>query len=204
MCAQFLQELNPDVNSDYVDESIEDLLKNNPDFLKKFDVVIATALNEKTTIFLSQKLWELNIPFILCRSVGMVGIIRIQIKEHCIIETHPDDKKNDLRLECPFPALKEHIDSTGITLKVPWLIIVYKYLVTWRSENNYKMPETRKEKDEIKEMIRKDMSADEENFEEAIKAINSSFGGGKPETNIKNILESSSCLNLNKNVSYKK
>lgn len=201
MCAQFLQELNPDVNSDYVDESIEDLLKNNPFFLKKFDVIIATALNEKTTILLSQQLWDLNIPLVLCRSVGMVGIIRVQIKEHCIIETHPDDKKNDLRLECPFLSLKEHIDAIEITLKVPWLIIVYKYLEKWRNENNFKFPETYKEKVEIKEMIRKEMSADEENFEQAIKAVNSSFGGGKPNTNVKAILESSSCLNLNKNVS---
>lgn len=45
------------------------------------------------------------------------------------------------------------------------------------------------------------MSKDEENYEEAIKAVNSSFGGGKPSSALLEIFEDSNCKNLTKNVS---
>lgn len=44
------------------------------------------------------------------------------------------------------------------------------------------------------------MTADEENYEEAIRAVNSSFGGGKPSTALQNIFDDKSCNELNKNV----
>lgn len=45
-----------------------------------------------------------------------------------------------------------------------------------------------------------EITKEEENYEEAVKAINSCFGGGKPNTNILDILQDSSCVQLNKNV----
>lgn len=107
---QLLQEMNPDVNGDYIDESVETLLNNKPDFFETFDVVIASSLSEKTLLMLSKKLWDLNIPLFYCRSLGFLGSIRLQIKEHCIIESHPDNEQNDLRLENPFSNLKEHLE----------------------------------------------------------------------------------------------
>lgn len=47
IATQLLVELNPDVKGDYVDEPIEELLKNNPNFFSSFSVVITTALNER-------------------------------------------------------------------------------------------------------------------------------------------------------------
>lgn len=184
-----------------MDESIDQLLQNNPDYLTKFNVVIATAVNERTIISLSQKLWAFNIPLILCRSIGMIGTIRIQLKEHYVIEAHPDGQKYDLRLENPFPGLKEHMDKTVLTSKIPWLVVLYKFLEKWRIENQNKIPQTYKEKSEIRELIRSAMTADEENYEEAIKAVNFCFGGGKITTKIKQILDHPQCMNLNKNVS---
>lgn len=148
-----LQELNPDVNGDYVDEPIEQLLQNNPEFLNVFDVVIGSRLDEKTINMLSNKLWELNIPFVYCRSVGLIATSRIQLKEHYVVESHPDNKQTDLRLETPFPALKEFLESTEITSKVPWLAVVYSYLRQWQDKNNSQIPKTYKEKQELKQMI---------------------------------------------------
>lgn len=42
------------------------------------------------------KLWELDIPLIQCRSIGFLGYLRIQVKEHTIVESHPD---NEVRFE---------------------------------------------------------------------------------------------------------
>lgn len=112
---QLLQELNPDVNGDFVDDNIETILQNNPDFLKSFNVVVASGIKEKCLIELSERLWELNIPFVFCRSVGFFATARIQLKEHCVVETHPDNKQSDLRLEHPFDLLKEHLEVSNCT-----------------------------------------------------------------------------------------
>lgn len=45
------------------------------------------------------------------------------------------------------------------------------------------------------------MSKDKENYEEAIKAVNSSFGGGKPSPSLVEIFEDGNCKDLTKNVS---
>lgn len=45
------------------------------------------------------------------------------------------------------------------------------------------------------------MTADEENYEEAIRAVNSNLGGGKATSDIRKILDDDSCINLTRNVS---
>jgi NEDD8-activating enzyme E1 regulatory subunit len=42
-----LLELNPDVRGAYVDESVEQLLNNSPDFFSNFTVVYAVSLPER-------------------------------------------------------------------------------------------------------------------------------------------------------------
>lgn len=44
---QLLLELNPDVRGDAIDESLDKLLTNNPDFFNNFSVIVATRLSEK-------------------------------------------------------------------------------------------------------------------------------------------------------------
>ncbi|KAJ6644185.1 Nedd8-activating enzyme E1 regulatory subunit [Pseudolycoriella hygida] len=195
---QLLQELNPDVRGDYVDESVEYLLQNNPDFFRTFNVVVASSIKETTIIALSEKLWQLEVPFIFCRSVGFIATARIQVKEHCIVESHPDDKLKDLRLHHPFPSLKEHLESSDVTSKVPWLCVVYKFLQKWRGSDESKVPTTHKEKLELKKLIHSGMTKDEENFEEAVVALNSCFSGGRPTKELLEILEDRSCNNLTK------
>lgn len=195
--AKMLQELNPDVNGDFVDESIYQILQVNPDFFQNFDVVVATQLTERLIVSLSNLLWEMNIPLVICRSVGFIGSARVQIKEHCVIETHPDNRQSDLRLENPFATLKEHMDATELSSKVPWLVVMYKFLQQYQQENA-NVPSTYKEKSKLREMIQSAMTADEENYEEAIKAVNSSFGGGHLSASIKQILNDEACINLNK------
>lgn len=150
---QLLQELNPDVRGDYVDESVEYLLQNNPDFFRTFSVVIASSIKETTIIALSEKLWQSEIPFVLCRSVGFIATARLQVKEHCVVESHPDNKQKDLRLHHPFPSLKEHLETSDINFKVPWLCVIYKYWQKWRGSDETKIPKTYKEKVELKKLI---------------------------------------------------
>nr|CAD7442558.1 unnamed protein product [Timema bartmani] len=207
---QLLLELNPDVRGDYVDESIEQLLENSPDFFNNFTVVVGTSLTERTLTFLSKKLWELDIPFLVCRSYGFVGYLRIQFIEHTVIETHPDNQISDLRLDVPFSELKNHIDAINLSsleykdhAHVPYLIILYKYLQQWKQQNDGRLPKTYKEKESLRTLIRTGIYLDEnglpepeENFEEAIKAVNYAISPTVVPQHIKEILDDECCINL--------
>lgn len=199
-----MQELNPDVIGDYVDESVDYILANRPNFFDSFDLVIASNLNEQSLLQLANRLWESNVPLVYCRSLGMLGSIRLQIKEHCVIEAHPDNRQFDLRLEQPFQALRDHLESTEITSKVPWLLVLYKYLKIWQKDHGAGRlaPGNYKEKSQLRETIRKEMQKDEENYEEAIKAVNTAFGAGMVPSALKAIFEDDACLNLQKKVSH--
>uniref|UniRef100_A0A182PP46 Queuine tRNA-ribosyltransferase accessory subunit 2 n=1 Tax=Anopheles epiroticus TaxID=199890 RepID=A0A182PP46_9DIPT len=196
-CMQLLQELNPDVNGDYVDEHVEQLIDGQPDFFRSFDVVVATSISERTIVRLSNVLWEQNIPLIVARSVGFYGVARLQLREHCVIETHPDNKQTDLRLEHPFEELKKHMAEAQVTNKVPWLVVLYKVLQEWVDAHDGRYPASYREKLELRELIRSKMDGEQENFEEAIKAVNSSFGGGKPSSVVQEILQDDRCVNVN-------
>ncbi|XP_023240280.1 NEDD8-activating enzyme E1 regulatory subunit-like [Centruroides sculpturatus] len=111
VATQYLLELNSDVRGDCFEETPEELLEANSTFFNNFSVVIGTSLTEKTLLTLSEKLWEANIPFLVCRSYGMVGYMRLQVTEHTVTESHPDDTLYDLRLDNPFPSLQEHVES---------------------------------------------------------------------------------------------
>lgn len=163
----------------------------------------------RSLILLSQRLWELNIPLIVCRSIGFIAYMRIQIKEHTVIETHPDNETPDLRLDKPFETLKKHLDSINLDelsfkdhSHIPYLVILYKFLENWIL-NNGELPKTYKEKSQLKEMIKEGMRRDEndtanseENFEEAIKAVNTCIGCTEIPENVMNILNDDKCINL--------
>ena len=67
---RLLSELNPEVSGDCVDESVEQVLNNRPDFLTNFDLVIATEISEKTLVTLSNLLWDENIPMMVVKTYG--------------------------------------------------------------------------------------------------------------------------------------
>ncbi|CAG5097669.1 Similar to Nae1: NEDD8-activating enzyme E1 regulatory subunit (Rattus norvegicus) [Cotesia congregata] len=209
VATQMLVELNSDVKGDYIDEELDQILENDPEYFTKFSVVVATSLTEKSLINLSKKLWELNIPLIVCQSVGFIGYMRVQIQEHNIIESHPDYEMPDLRLDKPFPSLKAYLDSINLDemdLKdhshTPYVVILYKCLQEWLSKGNG-LPNSYKEKRQfiqsIRDKMRKDENGDpmeEDNFEEAIKAVNTCIGVTKIPSNTSEVLEDARCINL--------
>lgn len=105
VCTKLLTELNPDVRGDHIEESLEGLLDHNSQLFSNFSVVIACNVwQESSLVRLSKLLWKFNVPLIVCYSLGFIGSIQLQIKEHPIIESHPDYVLEDLRLDDPFPG----------------------------------------------------------------------------------------------------
>ena len=73
VAARLLLELNPEVTGDCVDENVDQVLTNRPDFFTNFHLVIATEISEKTLITLSNLLWndtEKPVPIMVVKTYG--------------------------------------------------------------------------------------------------------------------------------------
>lgn len=116
----------------------------------------------RVLIPLSKYLWTRNIPLVVTKSIGLLGYVRLQFSEHAVIESHPDTEIPDLRLDCPFYSLKQHIDAVNLeTMEfkdhahVPFIIPLYKILVKWREQHCDLLPKNYKEKEAFREELRK-------------------------------------------------
>ncbi|KAK9885901.1 hypothetical protein WA026_013775 [Henosepilachna vigintioctopunctata] len=210
VATQSLLELNADVHGDYIDETPEHILSHTQNFFNKFNIVIGTSLPEKVLIPLSKHLWEANVPLIVCRSIGFLGYIRLQVKEHTVIEAHPDNENPDLRLINPWPELKVHLEKTDISKldnkersHVPALTILYYFIKKFQEHNNGALPRSRSDKDEIRKMIQESAVCDEngvqileDNFQEAIHLVNIGINPQIIPTQLKKILEDDCCTHL--------
>lgn len=108
--------------------------------------------------------------------------------EHPVIETHPENPFPDLRLDVPFPSLQNYAKEIDLDAMdhqqhshTPYLVLLMKAIAKWREEDGRdesSFPEKYAEKKEIKEILKRMRKPDEkgrddeENFQEAINAVN--------------------------------
>ncbi|XP_077982561.1 NEDD8-activating enzyme E1 regulatory subunit-like [Glandiceps talaboti] len=210
VATDLLCELNTDVRGDSVEETVEQLLESNPLIFKAFDIVVVTELPERTLLDLANTLWEAHVPLLVCRSYGFIGYMRMAIKEHTVIESHPDNAHEDIRLDRLFPGLVSYIESMDLQSMTkqehshtPYLVIMAKYLQSWKEQHDGSPPKNYKEKQQFKDFIREGMWTNEEgveqleeNFEEAIKNVNNSLVPTTIPTEVKNIFNDDNCTNL--------
>lgn len=204
---ELLQELNTDVFGNFVDEDLCDIISTKPNFFKEFTVVVAVGLSESVRLELSSLLWHTGIPFLICSAYGMIGSIRLSVKEHTVMESHPDNAIEDLHLDKPFPQLVKFSDSLDLNMMskmehshTPYVILLLKYLEKWKEEHAGNIPQNYKEKCSFKELLRQGLLVSEngipeveDNFEEATKAVNTSLNTTKLPKTVQEILSSSNC-----------
>ncbi|CAN1220250.1 NEDD8-activating enzyme E1 regulatory subunit AXR1 [Linum perenne] len=151
VCA-FLQELNDAVKAKFIEEYPEALIETNPSFFSQFTLVVATQLAEDSMIKLDKICREANVMLIFARSYGLAGLVRISVKEHVVIESKPDHFLDDLRLNNPWPELKSFAEKINLNMADPVAHKHTPYVV-------------------ILERLRgKMVSADEDNYKEAMDA----------------------------------
>ncbi|KAI8609685.1 amyloid beta precursor protein-binding protein 1 [Chytriomyces sp. MP71] len=171
-----LNELNADVNGAAV---IDVRLALDADWLSRFSlVVVANSDDPEITREIARVCWDKNIPFMSVRTYGFVGYLRIQAREHVVVETHPESIL-DLRLDCPFPELVAYADSFDLEslgnmefAHVPYVVILLKCLQKWK-ETREKLPSTTAERNEFKAMVKalERSGVEDENFQEAQKSV---------------------------------
>uniref|UniRef100_A0A3Q1GYM0 NEDD8-activating enzyme E1 regulatory subunit n=1 Tax=Acanthochromis polyacanthus TaxID=80966 RepID=A0A3Q1GYM0_9TELE len=207
---ELLQELNSDVSGNFVEESPDKLLDNDPEFFHRFSVVIGVQLPESTCLRLGSVLWSASVPFLVCKTYGLIGYMRLVVQEHTVIESHPDNALEDLRLDQPFAEFQNHVKSYDLDSMdkkdhshTPWIIIIAKYLEKWFSEHNCQLPKNYKEKEAFRQFIREGIlknengvPEDEENFEEAIKNVNTALNLTKIPGAVEDLFNSEQCNNI--------
>jgi len=212
---RLLLEMNHEVRGDCVQETLETVLENNPTFFSSFSLVISCGLPEKSLLSLSKILWKDNIPLLVVKTLGFLGYIRLQVREHQIVETHPDNRTADLRLDSLWPELATWLENEAARMNTmtrqqhghtPYPVILHKFLKEWRADHNGNIPANYKEKKEFKQIIRtgllkrennSEVDEDEENFEEAMRAVNTVITQTSIPSNTTTILNDDCSTNIN-------
>lgn len=181
---KWLLELNPDVRGEAVNENPAHLIDNNPEFFKKFDLIISNDLSENYIKKIGEICANWHISLIVLRSAGLIGSVRVYDAVHTIIEGKSDRDLDGYRIHSPFPELKEFADSIQLDKlddfqhrHVPYFVLLIKFLDEWRSSHDGKIPQNFQEKQEFAARI-KAKSRDwneEENFQEAVKFAHKAF-----------------------------
>ncbi|XP_019246966.1 PREDICTED: NEDD8-activating enzyme E1 regulatory subunit AXR1-like isoform X2 [Nicotiana attenuata] len=198
VCA-FLQELNDAVKAKFIEEHPEELIETNPSFFSQFTLVIATQLVEDSMVKLDRICREGNIILLFARSYGLMGLVRISVKEHTVIESKPDHFLDDLRLNNPWPELRRFAETIDLNTTdavvhkhTPYIIILVKLAEEWANTHGGNLPSTREEKRQFKDLIKSKMiTADEENYKEAVEASYKLFSPQGTGPNLQKIIDDS-------------
>ncbi|KAM3320815.1 NEDD8-activating enzyme E1 regulatory subunit AXR1 isoform X1 [Capsicum chacoense] len=207
VCA-FLQELNDAVKAKFIEEHPVELIETNPSFFSQFTLVIATQLVEDSMVKLDRICREANIILIFARSYGLMGLVRISVKEHTVIESKPDHFLDDLRLNDPWPELQRFAETIDLNTTdavahkhTPYIIILVKVAEEWANTHDGKLPSTREEKKHFKDLIKSKMiMRDEENYREAMEASYKVFSPQGIGPNLQKIINDS-CTEVDSNSS---
>jgi len=174
--AGLLKEMNEWVDGTAVVEDPVKLIHDNIEFFSSFSVVIATELPESALLKLSQHLYAKHIPLFVARSYGFLGYLRIAVPEHTIVESHPEEPGDDLRLAEPFPALHKFCEAIDVSTldshhhgHVPYAVLLVQELLKWKSQHGGNPPISKEEKNEFKIQLRSGQKDQKEvNYAEAV------------------------------------
>lgn len=170
-CGECLAELNSSLEWVAVNEDVA-IIAGQASLWTKFSLIIICEQQWNVVQPISQSVFDSNIPVMVVDAAGFYGTIRVSIKEHTIMETHPESAL-DLRLDCPWPELEQFALSYDLNAlddsdheHVPYIVVLLNYI------SKGKLPSTPAERSELKKKLENDQRVvDQENFGEAIAAV---------------------------------
>lgn len=148
---ELLCEMNSDVKGYSRVANFQNVLQTEPEYFAGFDIIIATNLPSTHLLPLANFCWQIpntinsskiSIPLLVVRSYGLIGSIRLQLREHNIIESKLENDPYDLRITKPFSELVQYCDSFDINnvkdsfehAHIPYILILFKAITDWRTE----------------------------------------------------------------------
>ena len=163
--AELLCEMNGDVQGNAIFGNLSSAVATDAEFLSHFNLVVASNLPEAHLLQLSEACWLRNIPLIVVRGYGLLGYVRVQVKQHDVIESKPDGQTApvvwDLRLTNPFAELAEFCQKVDFRqldwmthLHVPYVVILTNLVAEWKASHEGQLPKTKEEKEAFVESIK--------------------------------------------------
>jgi len=170
---EMMLEMNDTVKGNWKQAKIFDLLKEETlSFFDQFSLVIAAQMYGKPLEALAAYLYKKRIPLVVGRTNGLMGYVRLQVPELCVIESKPDDKRDDLYIYpdqlTNFPELQQFIASydlmigqdinadtpearakKDVLVNIPAPVITAQRLATWIKEKGG-VPKSQSEKNAFK------------------------------------------------------
>ncbi|KAJ3181110.1 NEDD8-activating enzyme E1 regulatory subunit [Gaertneriomyces sp. JEL0708] len=196
---ELLRELNEEVSGAAVEDSVSNLLKNNPSFFVQFTLVIATQLAQPDLLALGEYCWAKNIPFIAVRLCGFWGLSRSVVREHCVIESHPESPTPDLRLSAPFPSLLQLLTTVDFSAAdsltfshIPFVLILLHCIQQFKATHGGAIPSTSEERSEFRKMVaemRREDVAEQQNINEAEASVYRAWAPVDIPSNIQDIMD---------------
>ena len=179
---KYLGELNEDVKADFT--HVDDLSRLNfADWLSQtFDpsqdiLIVAADIPRSLVTNIASACQRRKCPLLHVRAYGLIGMVQLQVQDHFIMESKPDNELPDLRLSQPFSDLTDLVNQTNLQTvsdmdhgHIPFVIILIKALERWRSESTQNnLPSTPEQKAQFRDVV-KTMArnyANQLNFQEA-------------------------------------
>jgi amyloid beta precursor protein binding protein 1 len=134
-----LQEMNSDVKGVAIVANFANLFRTDPSFFLQFQLIVTANLQTPQLLQLSQFCWDNGIALISTRTFGMIGLVRLQLRNHDIIESRIEGDQPDLRIGNPFASLKDYCDSFQLEeldslhlSHVPYIVLLYKAITKWK------------------------------------------------------------------------
>ncbi|KAH7035676.1 ThiF family protein [Microdochium trichocladiopsis] len=205
--AKLLQELNPEVQSDYFPKNgapldLRKVLQTSP----TFTVILYTyPISRENLGIIEEYGKEHKTPLFAIHSAGFYSYFRINLPgTFPVVDTHPEvEKTTDLRLLSPWPELSQFAEEMTKDIDsldnhkhghIPYLVLLLHFLKKWRSSHNGEDPTSTKDKKEFRAFVLSHMRSDnpeggEENFQEAEAAINKNVVAPRLEDGVKEIFD---------------
>lgn len=174
-----LLELNPSVEVEFIEEDPKVVCSSRGvNFWKQYDLIVVGKHDPDVIECLKNTVYPLNIPVAVLDSVGFYGMVEICVKEHTVVESHPNSLV-DLRLDCPWKGLSDYAASFDLASMspeeldhVPYVVLLLIYLENWKTTHNGNMPLNFQERKEFKQLLLNSMQGpDNENYQEAVAAV---------------------------------
>lgn len=158
VAVQLLQELNPTVKVNAIAKSVRDFAAD-ADF-SAISLVVASEVNERDLLAVSERLWAARVPLVIARSYGLVGVVRLVHPEHNVEDAHEENPVPDLRLSRPFPELRAFIESIDLAVldhqkhsHMPYAVLLFKALQKWNEQEKSAMPQDYAERKRFKQIL---------------------------------------------------
>ncbi|KAI4603697.1 hypothetical protein KJ359_003514 [Pestalotiopsis sp. 9143b] len=206
-CAELLQELNPEVQADWFPKQkesvdIKQILASSPTYTL---IMYTMPIKAEDMATIEEYGRQHSTPLIAIHSAGFYSYFRISLPgAFPIVDTHPDVEKTvDLRLTQPWPELVEFAKEMTQDMDklsdhehghLPYVVILLHCLEEWKAKHNGECPTEYKTKIEFRKMVAaaartNNAEGGEENFSEAVTAVNRNIKKPQLESTLREVFE---------------